>query len=139
MEQGLFESIQGKYLDGTTIEDTSVEKRLSRSISDNLVRLFNARAGMLSHLPDYGLPDISEICRSYPSGLDRLRIAMQKAVVKYEPRIKKARVELIDNDSTGSKIRFRLSGEMAHGDKIVYQTTFREQKIPDIKEVIRRN
>ena len=138
MKQGLFESLQGKFSDGLTLEEIPQDKKQSKSIGDNLVRLFNARAGMLSHLPDYGLPDISEICRSYPAGLDRLRIAMQKAVAKYEPRLKKCRVELIDNDSTGSQIRFRVSGETNTNEKVTYRTTFREQSVPDIEEVPRR-
>jgi type VI secretion system protein len=138
VNQGLFESITGRFKSGIAIEDVPLSERRVHSIQDNLARLFNCRAGALPHISDHGLPDISEICRNYPSGLDRLRVAILKCIEKYEPRIRGTRVELIKTDSSGQSIAFRVTAKAISGERLEFRTTFRDTANAKIEILKRR-
>lgn len=99
------------------------EQRI-RSIIGNLDRLFNTRRGAVAHLPDYGLPDISEIYRDMPDSLDGLKEAIQAAVEKYEPRLRRVRVEHQATQQYAMRLVFILSAELVDHRKIEFQTTF---------------
>jgi type VI secretion system protein len=124
MDQALFESLTGMFLDGTPIEAVPQKSRVIFSIMDNLSRMFNSRKGCISHLKDYGLPDISEIYRKMPNGVEELRDAIRLAIEKYEPRLKNVRVVQQDENFKDAKLVFILSGEVIKGSVVRFQTTF---------------
>jgi type VI secretion system protein len=124
VDQGLFESITGRFRDGSTVESVPAPGRRVRSVIDHLGRLFDTREGLIPHLRHYGLPDISEIQREMPEGLDRLREAIVQTVERYEPRLTQVRVTPGELPSDGGRLVFMLSGRLrATGEKIVLQTT----------------
>lgn len=124
MQQGLFESLTGHFLDKTSVEDVPVKNRRIISLMDHLNRMFNTREGSLTHLKDYGLPDISEIYRKMPHGIEELQDAIKRSVEKYEPRMQ--RVKVIPRDADGEKFKliFIISGELKGGGVVRFQTTF---------------
>ena len=124
MEQALFESITGTFLDGTPVEAVPRNKRTIVSIMDHLNRIFNTRTGSIPHLKDYGLPDISEIYRKMPDGIDELIDAVKCTVEQYEPRLKNVRVVQLDDDVLGARLILILSGELQEGELVRFQTTF---------------
>ena len=125
MNQGLFESLTGQYLDGTPVDAVTTSRNCRvRSIMDHLNRLFNTRQGSLSHLDDYGLPDISEVYRRMPDGIEDLRDAVRRAVERYEPRLKRVRVVRRESDAREFKLVFIVSGELKEGGLVRFQTTF---------------
>jgi type VI secretion system protein len=124
MNQGLFESLTGSFVDGTPVESMAVKNRRTVSIMDHLNRLFNTREGSIPHLKDYGLPDISEIYRKMPHGIQELQKAIATAVEKYEPRLRNVRVSKRDTEKTDFKLVFILSGELKEGGMVRFQTTF---------------
>ncbi len=125
MNQGLFESLTGHFMDGTPVEDIPKKDRRMRSIMDHLNRMFNTRVGTLPHLPDYGLPDISEVYRKMPHGIEELRQAVRRTVERYEPRLGNVRVVHRESDALKFKLTFILSGELKGGGGLVrFQTTF---------------
>jgi type VI secretion system protein len=125
MKQALFENLTGHFLDGTPLESVPQHTRGIMSIMDHLNRLFNTREGSLSHLKDYGLPDISEIYRKMPHGIEELQKAIKRTVEKYEPRLVKVKVTPRETDPKDFKLVFILSGELAEGGGMVrFQTTF---------------
>jgi type VI secretion system protein len=125
MNQGLFESLTGNYLDGTPVDAVTTSKnRRVRSIMDHLNRLFNTRQGSLTHLHDYGLPDISEVYRRMPDGVEDLRDAVKRAVERYEPRLKRVRVVKRDSDVKDFKLVFIVSGELKEGGLVRFETSF---------------
>jgi type VI secretion system protein len=124
MKQALFENLTGHFLDGTPVEVVPVQNRGIMSIMDHLNRLFNTREGSLPHLKDYGLPDISEIYRKMPHGIEELQKAIKRTVEKYEPRLRKVKVTPRDTDPKDFKLVFILSGELAEGGLVRFQTTF---------------
>lgn len=124
MDQALFESITANFLDGTPVEAVPQKKRIVNSIMDHLTRLFNTRTGSIPHLKDYGLPDISEIYRRIPEGIEELKSAIKRTVEHYEPRLKNVRVVRLEDDIKGSRLVFILSGEIKRGSIVRFQTTF---------------
>lgn len=124
MEQALFESITGTFMDGTPVEAVPRNKRLIVSIMDHLNRMFNTRTGSIPHLKDYGLPDISEIYRKMPDGIDELIDAVKRTVERYEPRLKNVRVVRLEDDVVGARLVLILSGELMEGELVRFQTTF---------------
>ena len=124
MKQGLFESLTGHFYDGTEISSVPENQRQMLSISDHLTRLFNTRSGSLTHLADYGLPDISELYSKMPDGMNEFRAAIRKTVEKYEPRLKNIRVAPQNSDDKNSQLVFILSAELKSGGQVRFQTTF---------------
>jgi type VI secretion system protein len=125
MNQGLFESLCGHYMDGTPVESVPKGSRVVRSIMDHLNRLFNTREGAIGHLPDYGLPDITEVYRKMPHGLEDLEQAIKRCLERYEPRLKNIRISHRDADPLDFKLVFIVSGELRNGGGLVrFQTTF---------------
>ncbi len=124
MEQALFESLTGQFLDGTPLDAVSGKNRMTKSIIDHLTRMFNTRTGSISHLEDYGLPDISEIYRKMPEGMEELIKAVKKTIEKYEPRLKNVKVVRLDDDLKDARLVFILSGELKKGGLVRFQTTF---------------
>lgn len=124
MKQGLFESLVGTFADGTNIESVPEAGRRVRSIMDHLNRMFNTRAGSMAHLRGYGLPDISEIYRRLPDGIDELREAIRVTVEKYEPRLRKVRVVLQEREAGKATLAYLISAELTGGSAVRFQTTF---------------
>lgn len=124
MDQALFESITGTFLDDTPLEAVPRNNRLIVSIMDHLNRVFNTRTGSIPHLKDYGLPDISEIYRKMPEGIDELIDAVTRTVERYEPRLKNVRVVQLEDDVIGARLVLILSGELQEGELVRFQTTF---------------
>jgi type VI secretion system protein len=125
MKQALFENLTGHFLDGTPIDGVPLKNRWITSIMDHLNRLFNTREGSLPHLKDYGLPDISEIYRKMPHGIEELQKAIKRTVEKYEPRLRKVKVTPRETDPKDFRLVFILSGELTEGGGLVrFQTTF---------------
>ena len=111
-------------MDGTPLTAVPAEKRLIISLCDHLFRLLNTRRGTLSHLPDYGMPDIAQIYRGLPKSLDELKDTISKVVEKYEPRLEKVRVSPMPFDPLKSKISFKLSAFVKNSERIYIKTTF---------------
>lgn len=122
--EGLFEKLADQYADGTAIEAVPREFRRAKSISDHLWRMFNTRQGSVPHLPDYGLPDITEIYRKLPLSLKELEQTILALITKYEPRLDRVRIRPIPTTPMEFRISFELSAAVKGGDRISFQTSF---------------
>ena len=124
MNQGLFESLSGSFADGASVDSVPAASRRMRSIMDHLNRMFNTRAGSLAHLPEYGLPDISEIYRRLPDGMTELRDAIRLTVEKYEPRLRRVKVVEREREKGDIRLSYLITAEFAEGGAVRFQTTF---------------
>lgn len=125
MNQGLFESLTGHFVDNTPVDAVPQSRRRIASIMDHLNRMFNTRQGSVAHLADYGLPDVSDIYRRMPDGIEELRDAIKETVEKYEPRLENVRVVRRDAEGADNRLAFIVSGELKGGGGMVrFQTMF---------------
>jgi type VI secretion system protein len=123
LRESLFEKLSNQYADGTSVAVVPPEKRQLKSICDHLIRLLNTRQGTLSHLPDYGMPDIAEVYRGLPASLDELKNTIVHVVEKYEPRLEKIRIADVSFDPLKSRIAFKINAMIKNRGHIVITTT----------------
>jgi type VI secretion system protein len=133
MEAGLIDVLIGRFLDGQPVVDEDSRQHRILSIIDNLTRLFNTRRGSLDHMPDYGLPDITQVYRDLPYSIDGLRAAIKDVVERYEPRLRRVRVEKHEKEGDfDMRVSFIVSGELMKGQKVQFQTTFTSNELAEV-------
>lgn len=120
----LFDVLNGRFMDGRPIDTVDANSALRRSVQDHLVRLLNARQGVMPHLPDYGLPDLTDIYHHIPYSVNTLAASVQGTVERYEPRLRNVRVISHPNDKGDFVIRLEVSGTLSNGEAIRFQTFF---------------
>jgi type VI secretion system lysozyme-like protein len=86
----------------------SEEEKMRRSIVENLTFLLQTRQGSVQHLPDFGLPDIMQIYVDSGYTFEPLKKHLRDIIMKYEPRIEKARVEEPRFDKDDMRIYLRI-------------------------------
>ncbi len=134
MEAGLIDVLNGRFLNGMELEEVDADEQRKLSIMDNLTRMFNSRRGSIAHLPDYGLPDITQVYRELPYSVEGLRKAIKEGVEKYEPRLRRVRVDHYKDDNPYSmRITFILSAELLKGQKVQFQTTFTSNELTEVR------
>ena len=114
--QSIIDVLHGRTGDG--------DGALVQSVIDNLGRLLNTRRGSVGHLPEYGLPDLTEIYRDVPESIEALRRAVREAVEAYEPRLRRVRVTHEASDPYEMQIVLVLHGELPDRQRIELRTTF---------------
>lgn len=124
LPESLFEKLADQYADGTPVSAVPATYRRAKSIADHLWRMFNTRQGTIPHMPDYGLPDISEIYRKLPSSLKELENTILNLTSKYEPRLERVRIRPLATTPQEFKLAFELSATIRGGDRIAFQTSF---------------
>jgi len=92
------------------------------SVLDNLQRILNSRAGALSHLPDYGLPDMSLILQGLPATAHGLINTMTDTLLKYEPRLAAVSIELLSQVMPGH-LEYALDMQLKDGQRVSFGTT----------------
>lgn len=135
MKAGLFESLTGRFSDGTPLDSLPESQLKTRSIIDHLSRLLNTRAGSISHLLDYGIPEFSELYHSTPVGIRRLQIAIKRTVEKYEPRLKNIRVDVMETVESNTCLFFLVSAEIVDGPEVKFRTTLYSDRPPEISRI----
>ena len=136
MEAGLIDVLIGRFLSGQAVADEAPQQHRLLSIIDNLTRLFNTRRGSLAHIPDYGLPDISQVYRDLPYSIDGLRAAIKDVVERFEPRLRRVRVEKQEKDKDEEydmRVSFIVTAELLKGQKVQFQTTFTSNDLAEVR------
>ncbi|WP_248744871.1 type VI secretion system baseplate subunit TssE [Pseudomonas sp. MWU12-2037] len=100
----------------------SEEDQQTLSVLDNLQRILNSRAGTLSHLPDYGLPDMGQILQGLPATAHGLMNTLAETLLKYEPRLLAVNVGLLPQRLPGH-LEYALDVELKGGERLTFGTT----------------
>ncbi len=90
----LYELLLGSFADGTPLEAFDEKSQTIFSVMDNIQYVLNTRAGSLSHLPEYGLPDLTSIYRDLPASAHKLKRMIETTLLRYEPRLQAVEIEL---------------------------------------------
>lgn len=94
------------------------------SIREHLLKLLNARQGSLTHIPDYGLPDLGEIYQKLPESLGVLENAVLNLISHYEPRLKNIKLEFSSIENSDCVIALTIFASLCNGEKINFDINF---------------
>ena len=119
----LYETLFGNFSGGLDLHSVSEENQLILSVLDNMQRILNCRAGTLAHLPDYGLPDMTKILQGMPGTTHELMGILSSVLLKYEPRLKRIDVVLLEQAIPG-ELRYAIDAELKGIGLVRYGTEF---------------
>ena len=119
----LYETLYGNFTGGIDLYQVSEQNQTIISVLDNMQRILNCRAGTLAHLPDYGLPDMTKILQGMQGTAHELMGALSAVLLKYEPRLKKIDVVLLEQTIPG-ELRYAIDAELRGIGLVRYGTAF---------------
>lgn len=119
----LYEMLYGNFSGGLELHQVSEQNQVIVSVLDNMQRILNCRAGTLAHLPDYGLPDLTKILQGMPGTAHELMGTLSAVLLKYEPRLKKITVVLLEQTVPG-ELRYAIDAELRGVGLVRYGTEF---------------
>ncbi|AGH73989.1 type VI secretion system baseplate subunit TssE [Edwardsiella piscicida] len=119
----LYETLFGNFTGGLDLNQVSEQNQVILSVLDSLRRIVNCRAGTLAHLPDYGLPDMTKILQGMPGSAHELMGTLSAVLLKYEPRLKKIAVVLLEPSVPG-ELRYAIDAELKGVGLVRYGTEF---------------
>ncbi|MGO4744338.1 type VI secretion system baseplate subunit TssE [Serratia quinivorans] len=119
----LYEALFGNFTGGLDLHQVSEANQVIMSVLDNMQRILNCRAGTLAHLPDYGLPDMAKILQGMPGTAHQLMGVLSEALLKYEPRLKKVDVVILEQTQPG-ELRYAIDAELKGLGLVRYGTEF---------------
>ena len=119
----LYELLYGNFAGGLELHQVSEENQVIISVLDNMQRILNCRAGSLTHLPDYGLPDMTKILQGMPGTAHELMGTLSDVLLKYEPRLQSVDVVLLEQDIPG-ELRYAIDAELKGVGLVRYGTEF---------------
>lgn len=119
----LYETLYGNFTGGIDLYQVSEQNQTIISVLDNMQRILNCRAGTLAHLPDYGLPDMTKSLQGMPGTAHELMGALSAVLLKYEPRLKKIDVVLLEQTIPG-ELRYAIDAELRGIGLVRYGTAF---------------
>lgn len=119
----LYEMLTGNFTGGLELYQVSAQNQVILSVLDNMQRVLNCRAGTLAHLPDYGLPDMTNILQGMPGTAHELMRTLSTALLKYEPRLKKITVILLEQEIPG-ELRSAIDAKLKDIGLVRYGTEF---------------
>ncbi|PNB70911.1 type VI secretion system baseplate subunit TssE [Pseudomonas sp. GW456-E7] len=114
------------------------EDQHTLSVLDNLRRILNSRAGALSHLPDYGLPDMGLILQGLPAAAHGLMGTLVNTLLKYEPRLAAVNIELLPQTQPGY-LEYVLDAQLKEGERVTFGTTVAPEGKVLVRHLKRQN
>ena len=108
------------------------EDQHTLSVLDNVQRILNSRASTLTHLPDFGLPDMGVILQGLPATAQGLMRTMTETLLKYEPRLATVSIEILPQTQPGH-LEYALDMQLRGGKRV----TFGASLAPEGKVLVR--
>ncbi|WPD22012.1 MAG: type VI secretion system baseplate subunit TssE [Candidatus Electrothrix scaldis] len=100
-------------------EDPATTSDATRSVLRHLSRLLNTRQGSVATLPDYGVPDLTNVPgNSVQEIRENIEQILQKIVQKYEPRLSRIRMIMNQNDKDPFALRFRIEAVLTEQENV---------------------
>ena len=117
-ERRLFERLVEPDPAGSRRREVDVH-RLTESVIVHLRKLMNCRHGCTLIQSDYGIPDLNEFVFDFPDTLGSMRKAIQRAIEKYEPRLKSIRVKYVENPDSPLDIHLEITAQLVTDEELV--------------------
>lgn len=118
----LYEMLLQNFSGELELHQVREEDQAILSVLDNVQRILDSRAGALSHLPDYGLPDMSQILQGLPAAAHGLMSTMTNTLLKYEPRLAELSIRLQPQSQPGH-LEYSLDLRLKSGEQATFGTT----------------
>lgn len=118
----LYEMLLQNFHGELALHQVNEEQQRVLSVLDNIRRILGSRAGALSHLPDYGLPDMGLILQGLPATAHGLMATMTATLLRYEPRLIGVNVALLPQTLPGH-LEYALDIELEGGERVAFGTT----------------
>jgi len=115
--------LYGNFVGGLDLHQVSEQNQVILSVLDNMQRILNCRAGTLAHIPDFGLPDMTNILQGLPGTAHKLLSTLSAVLLKYEPRLKTIDVILLEQNVPG-ELRYAIDAELRGIGLVRYGTEF---------------
>lgn len=80
------------------------------SVAAHLAKMLSTRAGSVQTLADYGLPDLNDMRLSLHDSLQQARIAIERFIEAYEPRLREVKVVSMPRDHNPLNLAFAIEG-----------------------------
>jgi len=103
----LFERLNG---DADKRAAWSREVSIMASVAAHLAKMLSTRAGSVQTLADYGLPDLNDMRLSLHDSLTQARLAIERFIEAYEPRMSNVRVVSLPRDNDRLRLSFSIDG-----------------------------
>jgi len=118
----LYELLLQNFAGDLEIHRVDAENQQTLSVLDNLQRILNSRAGALSHLPDYGLPDMGTILQGLPATAHVMMTTLVGTLLKYEPRLAAVDIDMLPQTRAGH-LEYTLDVQLKNGERMTFGTT----------------
>ena len=102
----------------------TAEAQLDESIRGHLQVLLNSRQGSITHMPDYGLPDLSELYAELPDSLTSFSAAVAACIQRYEPRLNHVTVRPHPDAEKDTVMDFIIEGRILNRQQHHFLTEF---------------
>lgn len=122
LNPSLYETLLQNFAGELDLCRVDEEDHYILSILNNLQRILNSRAGSLSHLPHYGLPDMSLILQALPGAAHGLMQTMADTLLAYEPRLIAVSIELLPQTEPGH-LAYTLNARIQGDRQAIFGTT----------------
>jgi type VI secretion system protein len=87
-------------------------RRTKYSIKEHLERILNTKTGNVPIADDYGVPDFTDLLRTYPDSVRDFERSIKHTIQKYEPRLKVVRLNLLPPDENLLSLRFKIVAKL---------------------------
>jgi type VI secretion system protein len=118
----LYEILLQNFRGELALDQVNEDDQLTLSVLDNIQRILNSRAGSLSHLPDYGLPDMGTVLQGLPASAHGLMNDIVRTLRRYEPRLTEVSIELLPQSRPGH-LDYALEMLIKGGGRVSFGTT----------------
>lgn len=123
-ERSLLERLRDPRADAGRQATDDLEA-LEASILAHLRRMLNSRQGHALVALDYGMPDLSEALRTFPSSISMVEQAVRASIERYEPRLRDVSVRFVDTEEDILTLSFEIRGRLARDRNLGLQVTTR--------------
>ncbi|NWD46933.1 type VI secretion system baseplate subunit TssE [Pseudomonas gingeri] len=134
----LYEMLLQNFSGELDVSRVDEEDQYTLSVLDNLQRILNSRVGSLSHLPDYGLPDMGRVLQGLPTSAHELMVTMADTLLKYEPRLVTIAIEQLPQALPGH-LEYALDMQLRGGGRVTFGTTLEPEGKVLVRHLKRQN
>lgn len=111
-ERSLFERLEQKQ--APTYSMDVDQQSMIESVTSNLQQMLNVRAGSVTSLPDYGMPDFNDLVYEFPDAIYQLQVAIRRFLMRYEPRIADVQVNYIPDRTQPLQLKYQVDVSLKH-------------------------